>query len=167
MSQNREPISDVQRDEFTRDELNAIAKSDGVENPESFRTKAEVVEAINAARAGNAGGDSTSDDAATDTPGTSGNAPAGSNPPLDDRPTGAAALNTTGQVVAMNPTAESVFGGETPVGSMLSYDTSAFQPPEGQAPVYGDARTRTLVDPDGKALDTGKPVSPADANRDK
>lgn len=167
MSRTLEPITDEQRDEFNRDELNAIAASEGVESPESLRTKADVVAAINEKRAALASGGAGTTDPTTAPRDPNAGAPAGSNPPRDDRAPAATTLNTTGHVSAVNPTAESVFGGEVPLGAFLAYDTSAFQPREGETPVYGDARTRTLVDPDAKRIDTGKPVTRDDGNRDK
>lgn len=163
MSTRTEPITDTERDEFKREELDDLARAEGIENPESYRTKADVVAAINERIAARAGGGSSSGT----TTGANAGAPSGPNPPRDEPATGAAALNTTAQVTAANPTAASVFGGDVPLGSTLAYDTSAFQPKGDAPPIYGDARTRTLVDPNGKRHDTGKPVAAADDNRDK
>lgn len=44
-----DPAEGIDPGDYSREELNAIAAEKGIEDPEGFGTKAEVVEAINAA----------------------------------------------------------------------------------------------------------------------
>lgn len=95
MSSNKpDLINDAQRDEFTRAELDQIARDEGVENPEQLRTKADVVEAINGRRQARA----------------SASQAAGSETTADQGATGAAGAGTTNARVATaaNQNAEQV-----------------------------------------------------------
>jgi len=155
---DKELINDP--DEFTRDELNDIAGREGVADAEKLPNKAAVVEAINARRAASANvGSADAESVGAGGGGVSGTTGTGDAP---TRPNMTATV-----VVPPRPTAASVFGAEqAPVGA-LAFDTSAFQPPEGEQPVYGDARTRKLVNPDGKVRDDGSNVNKPDDNRDQ
>lgn len=141
-----ELIDDGRRDKTKREDLDQMARDEGIENPEQFETKADVVDAINAARKASAKTASETEKPKTeredDEALRAGDTLDRGLPPTAEEIEKASKQAMKDAATLAQEQADAILRqGATGVGG-------EFQPPEGQKPVF--VQRGRHVNPDGK-----------------